>query len=124
MKKTSELAKRTVTLDDGTTANFEIGSGNVFADLGLADAETLLAKVQLASEICAIITERDLTQQEAATLASLSQPKISAIQNRQMQGFSVERLLKVVNRLGHSVEIRVSRRSSAPERTGIRVVVA
>src|SRR5437660_523151 len=55
----------------------EIGSGNVFADLGLPDAEERLAKAQLADRICKAIDKRKLTQTAAAKIMGLSQPKVS-----------------------------------------------
>ena len=58
---------------------FMVSSGNVFADLGLPDAGTRLAKAELARSITAIIQERGLTQREAARVLEIDQPKVSAI---------------------------------------------
>ena len=83
-------------------------SGNVFADLGLADAGTRLAKAALARSITAIIQERGLTQREAAQILDIDQPKVSAITRGRLGDFSLERLLMLVNRLGMDIEIAVS----------------
>ena len=55
------------------------GSGNVFADLSLPDAEERLAKAELARQILNIITKRRLTQAQAAELLGIDQPKVSAL---------------------------------------------
>ncbi len=86
---------------------FTESSGNVFADLGLPDAGTRLAKAELARSISAIIDERKLTQREAARLLQIDQPKISAITRGRLGDFSLDRLLTLVNRLGMDVDITV-----------------
>ena len=68
------------------------GSGNVFADLGLPDAEERLAKAELARQILNIITKRRLTQAQAAELLGIDQPKVSALTRGKLSGFSMERL--------------------------------
>lgn len=75
-------------------------SGNVFADLGLSDADQLLAKADLAIEITRIIEERGLTQVEAAELMGVDQPKVSALVRGRLDGFSMERLYRFLNALG------------------------
>ena len=87
---------------------FMVSSGNVFADLGLADAGTRLAKAELARSITAIIQERGLTQREATQVLGIDQPKVSAITRGRLGDFSLERLLKLVNRLGMDIDIAVS----------------
>lgn len=71
---------------------FEKGSGNVFKDLGLDNPEDRLAKAKIASMLYDIIEERKLTQKEAGTILKVSQPKISALRNGKLDGFSMERL--------------------------------
>jgi predicted XRE-type DNA-binding protein len=58
-----------------------MGSGNVFADIGLPAAEERLAKAQLAHKISEMIQKSHLSQAEAARILSTEQPKISAIMN-------------------------------------------
>jgi predicted XRE-type DNA-binding protein len=84
-------------------------SGNVFADLGLKDAETLMAKSVLAIHIKRIIKSRRLTQAQAAEILGLDQPKISAITSGRLDGFSTDRLMRFLNELGCDVKISVSR---------------
>jgi predicted XRE-type DNA-binding protein len=87
---------------------FTVGSGNVFADLGLPDPDTRLAKAELARSISAIIRERGLTQREASELLGIDQPKVSAITRGRLGDFSLERLLTLVGRLGMDIDITVS----------------
>jgi predicted XRE-type DNA-binding protein len=89
-------------------STFTESSGNVFADLGLADAGTRLAKAELARSITAVIQERGLTQRQAAQILELDQPKVSAITRGRLGDFSLERLLMLVNRLGMDIDIAVS----------------
>ena len=89
-------------------SRFTESSGNVFADLGLADAGTRLAKAELARRISAIIQERGLTQRQAAQVLEIDQPKVSAITRGRLSDFSLERLLTLVNRLGMDIDITVS----------------
>lgn len=85
-----------------------LSSGNVFADLGLPNPEEHLLKSNIAIEIRKLIEAKSLTQAEAARLVGLSQPKVSDILRGRLAGYSVERLLAIVNRLGRSVEVRIS----------------
>lgn len=90
----------------------ELGSGNVFTDLGLPNASELQAKADLAHEIGRIIEERGFTQAEAAELLGVDQPKISALVRGRLAGFSMERLYRFLNALGKDIEIIVRSRSS------------
>ena len=90
-------------------SSFTESSGNVFADLGLPDAGTRLAKAELARSITTIMQERRLTQREAAGLLGIDQPKVSAITRGRLGDFSLERLLTLVSRLGMDIEITVLR---------------
>lgn len=83
-------------------------SGNVFADLGLPDAEVLLAKTDLAIAIAAVLKERGLTQAAAARLMGVDQPKVSAIVRGRLDDFSLERLMLLAARLGQDIEIRLT----------------
>ncbi len=80
--------------------DYEIGSGNVFRDLGLANAEELGTKARLAIELSRMISKRDLTQMQAAKVLGVDQPKVSAIVRGRLQKFSVERLCELLTRLG------------------------
>ena len=85
----------------------EPSSGNVFADLGLADADEHLIKAGLVVKIDRIIRQRHLTQAAAAQLIGIDQPKVSAMLAGQFRGYSVERLMRFLVALGHDVEIVV-----------------
>jgi predicted XRE-type DNA-binding protein len=87
----------------------ERSSGNVFADLNIPDAEQYLAKSQLAVRIFKIIKARRLTQTAAAKVLGIPQPKVSALLNGRLDGFSTERLFRFLNALGCDVTISVSR---------------
>jgi predicted XRE-type DNA-binding protein len=100
------------------------GSGNVFSDLGLPNAEELLAKAQLASAISDIIEERALTQGEAARVLGTTQPKVSNLVRGRFEGFSLERLARFLNTLDRDVEIRVRPRPQSRRKARIRVTVA
>ena len=101
-----------------------VGSGNVFADLGVAQPEEELAKAQLAGHIRAAIKARQLTQAGAATLTGLDQPKISALINGRLSGFSSDRLMRCLTALGQDVEIVVRGTPSGKSRGALRVVEA
>src|ERR1035437_9170790 len=83
------------------------GSGNVFADLGLPDAEELLVKAAVVSRLSDLIVGRGMTQAQVATLLGVDQPKISALLRGRLRGFSLERLLSFLIALDQDVEIVV-----------------
>ena len=92
-----------------------MSSGNVFADLGVAEPEEELAKAQLASHIRQTIKHRRLTQAAAAVLMGVEQPKISALINGRLSGFSSDRLLRYLTALGQDVDIVIR---STPTKKG------
>ena len=98
------------------------GSGNVFADLNVAEPEEELAKAQLAVHIRDAIKRRRLTQAEAARLVGLDQPKISALVNGRLTGFSSDRLLRCLTALGQDVEIVVRPRTGHRARGHLKVI--
>ena len=87
----------------------ETSSGNVFADLGLPDAEKLKIKSGLVIEIVKAIRRLDLTQAEAAQRIGLTQPKVSALLRGEFTNFSERKLMDCLNRIGYDVEIRIKR---------------
>jgi predicted XRE-type DNA-binding protein len=96
----------------------EQSSGNVFSDVGLP--EDYLAKADLVATIDQIISERELTQTEAAALLGIDQPRVSAMLRGKLDLFSLDKLISFVGRLGNAVEIRISKRQ--PEGSGLTVV--
>ena len=97
---------------------FTLGSGNVFADLNLPEADDLLAKAELAAKIIAEIQRRRLMQSQAATILGIDQPKVSALKQGRLSGFSIERLMRLLLVLGRDIEItvKVRTRSKSPAR--------
>lgn len=103
--------------------NVEVGSGNVYADLGFRDAEERLLKAKLATKIAQLIEEKGWTQNQTAERIGLDQPKVSHLLRGRLSGFSADRLFAILNRLGHSVEVRISAKERAPEKTHTRVMI-
>src|ERR1051325_8376415 len=101
----------------------EISSGNVFADLGFEDSEERLLKAKLASKIAELIGQKGWTQAQTTARTALDQPKVSRLLRGQLSGFSADRLFAVLNRLGHSVEVRISAKERAPEKAHTRVMI-
>jgi len=85
----------------------EASSGNVFADLGLPDADTLRVKSGLTVEIVKAIRDRGLTQAEAARRMGLKQPEVSALLRGEFSSLSERKLMDCLLRLGYDIEIRV-----------------
>ncbi len=84
-----------------------VGSGNVFADLGLPNPEQELLKAELTLQIYRIIKPRNMTQTMAGKILAISQPHVSALARNRAGNFSVGRLLDFLTALGQSVEITV-----------------
>ena len=99
---------------------YTASSGNVFADLNLPEADDLLAKAELMTKIIAEIQRRRLTQAQAASLLGIDQPKISALKQGKLAGFSIERLMRFL--LGRDVEISI--RNKPKSRSAARLRVA
>lgn len=87
---------------------YEIGSGNVFEDLGYPNPEEMLLKSQLTSIIEKEIETRGLTQIEAGKILGLDQSDVSRLLNGKLRAFSVARLFLFLNRLGYNVELKVA----------------
>jgi predicted XRE-type DNA-binding protein len=100
------------------------GSGNVFADLGFADAEERQTKRRLAYALNSIIDERRLTQSAAAARLGVNQPKVSALRRYKLEGFSVERLMTLLTALERDVEIVIRKKPRSRSVARISVVAA
>jgi predicted XRE-type DNA-binding protein len=85
----------------------ETGSGNVFADLGLPDAEKLKIKSGLVFEITKAIRRLELTQEQAARRMGIVQPKVSGLMRGDFSNLSERKLMDCLNRLGYDIEITV-----------------
>ena len=98
-----------------------VSSGNVFEDLGLPQADDLLAKAALVHQIASIARHRHLTQAETAVLLGTTQPKVSDLFAGKLDGFSMERLIRFLNALDRDVRIVVT--SKPRNRSRARLVV-
>ena len=83
------------------------GSGNVFADLGLADADKLKIKTGLVIEIRKAMRARGLTQQEAVKRMGITQPKVSEMMRGDFANLSERKLMDCLTRLGYDIEISI-----------------
>lgn len=91
--------------------DIEEGSGNVYADLGMEDAEEMQVKARLATKISEIIRHRHLTQQQAAEILGMPQPKLSGMLSGQFRGISEAKMIACLNHLGRDVQIVVKKGS-------------
>lgn len=103
-----------------TKAAMVKGSGNVFRDLGFSEKKSveLILKSGLLQSIQESIRHRRLKQTETAEILGVDQAKVSKLMAGQMAGFSLERLVYLVSRLGHDVELKVRTRPHASRRAG------
>jgi predicted XRE-type DNA-binding protein len=93
-----------------------LSSGNVFADLGFANPEEELLKAKLVREIREIIKRRKLTQTKAAAVLGLKQPDVSALVTGRVGKFSIERLVRCLDRLDYKVDLVVHQKSRGKAR--------
>ena len=95
---------------------YEVTTGNIFADLGLDQSEELLAKAKLLHEVSSLVKASKLSQREVAAKLKITQPKVSLLVSGQLVAFSTDTLLHYLAILGCEVQIRVKKPRS---RTGI-----
>jgi predicted XRE-type DNA-binding protein len=93
----------------------EVGTGNVYADLGFGDADEMLIKAQLVTKIAEIIKRKGFTQTQAAELLGMPQPKLSNLLRGRFRGVSERRLMDCLTKLGRDVQIVVK---AAPRSRG------
>jgi predicted XRE-type DNA-binding protein len=98
--------------------------GNIFADLGLDDAEELHAKSGLVFRIAQILEKRKLTQAKAASILGIDQPKVSNLLRGQLDGFSTDRLFRFLNALDCDIEIVVKPKARSAKYGEVRVLAA
>ena len=102
--------------------DIETGSANVYADLGRADADEMLVKAQLASKIGEILKRRKLTQEQAAEILGISQPKLSGLLRGQFRGVSEAKIMDCLAKLGREVRIVVGPARGAAAAGSVKVV--
>jgi predicted XRE-type DNA-binding protein len=101
----------------------EMSSGNVFADLGIANPQEALAKAQLARAICLLIEKEGLSQRVIAQRLGIDQPKVSALVRGRLTDFSTDRLLRFLLRLGHDVKINVKSKKATAAHANLEVAL-
>lgn len=96
-----------------------VGSGNVFEDAGMPNAQEMLVKAELVRQICKLVEKRHLTQAQIGELLGLPQPKVSQLLRGRLTGFSSDRLMRFLMKLECDIEIRIRpyRHSSRRHRT-------
>jgi predicted XRE-type DNA-binding protein len=102
----------------------ERSSGNVYADLGIPNAEEMQVKAQLATKIREIINARKWTQQQAAKVLGMPQPKLSNMLRGQFRGVSETKMLECLAKLGRDVRIVVGPERHFEAQGHIEVVFA
>lgn len=120
------MAKRTAAAklsDPDRPESVIVGSGNVFADLGLPNPDLALAKAELVLQIRDRIADRKLNQSEAATVLGIDQPKVSKLVRGAVGGYTLDRLFRFLAALDQQVVISV-RPAVQKGRRGPTVVVA
>jgi predicted XRE-type DNA-binding protein len=100
----------------------KVSSGNIFADLGLSNPEEMLLKAELAKKINDIISNRQMTQTQAAELLGIDQSQISALTKGRLTVFSVPVMFKFLNNLGHDVEVIVKLKPESRQEAKVTVV--
>lgn len=110
--------------DTSAPIDYTESSGNVFADMGLPDAEELLLKSDLSIRLQTILEERGLTDAQAATALGLTPAQLSVLHRGRVSDFTVGQLIKCLNRLGSDVEVRIAARRFRPEDATLTVIAA
>ena len=100
---------------------YDVGSRNVFSDIGLPNADQHLIKAQLVLKIDSLMKQRGLKQAEAAKVLGVKQPDMSKMLRGDFRQFSVERLLRFLVALGQDVEIIVKPHRGARHAAQLRV---
>ncbi len=96
------------------------GSGNVFADLGFANADELAIETELLRRIVAIVHQRKLSQRAAARVLGIDQPKVCALMNGKTRGYSIARMIRFLAALDQDVEIRIRPKPRSRRRAVVR----
>lgn len=92
------------------TVEYEVGSGNVFADLELEDADELIIRAKLGHSVRMILEERGLKQKEISELLKIDQSEVSKLMTGKYHLFSEGRLFGFLNKLDRKVTVRISPR--------------
>ncbi len=118
------MVNRSAETMNSTDGAITRATGNVFADLGYADADERQTRLRLAYAINRVIARQRLTQAAAAERLRVNQPKVSALANYKLDGFSVERLMTFLTALDQDLEIVIKRKTRSRSAARISVVAA
>ena len=129
MAKRAEHPKTAKTLDKEAAMNEPVdeavkvtrSSGNVFADLGFANPEEELAKAKLVSALAEVIRKMGLAQTKVATLLGVDQPTVSKLLRGRTEGFTSDRLMRLLNLLDQDVDISVRPKRTAEAHVSVSV---
>ncbi len=103
--------------------DYEIGSDNVFADLGFANSEEELLKSDLTAEIASLIKKKKLTQIEAAKILGVDQPRVSSLLSGRLDLFSVEMIMHFLTALGRDIQVVVTPKPKNRKRAHLSVCI-
>ena len=95
-------------IEETDKIEFTESTGNVFADMGLEDAEELLTRAKLGFAVRQILESRNLKQQEIANILNIKQPEVSNLMQGKYHLFSEGRLFEFLNRLNKKITIKIS----------------
>jgi predicted XRE-type DNA-binding protein len=95
------------------------GSSNVFADLGLKDAEELYTRAKIGFQVLTILQDRKLQHGEVAALLGIEQPDVSLLMRGRFHHFNTERLLSFLKRLDQEVTLLICDHSASSQQQGV-----
>ena len=123
MKKPSRRASRVRDAVESAVVDTVGPDDNIFSALGLPDAEELLSKALMARAVRRIIADRGLTQVSASRVLGISQPDVSELTRGRLQGFSLDRLSRLLTLLGQDVRIVVQPKPASRTKATLRTLV-
>lgn len=106
------------------TSKVHESAANIFADLGLPDAESHFLKAQIVAELYRLTSERKLTQAAAGKLMGITQPEVSRLFKGRFREYSVERLMEFLTAFNRDVEIIVKPHRRSGKRGQISLKLA
>lgn len=109
---------------ENQTESIDVGTGDVFVDLGCTDAGERQLRVQLAMRVNDLLQQRKLTQAKTAQLFGIPQPHISELKNYKLSRFSSERLMRFITLLDKDVEIVIRPKARGHESGLLSVLMA
>ncbi|PIQ51963.1 MAG: XRE family transcriptional regulator [Comamonadaceae bacterium CG12_big_fil_rev_8_21_14_0_65_59_15] len=106
------MRARANTVGAGIDGCVDIGTGNVFVDLGFSDPEDRQLRVQLATRLNDLIQADGLTQSAAAKALGVAQSLVSELKNYKLSRFTSDQLVHCIKLLNGEVEVFVPRSST------------